>query len=61
LVLEIKGVKNITGVSGDAVGVVAVPEKKVEPPPSDSLKRAGRRDSAAPNAPQPKPPAPPRK
>ena len=61
LVLEIKGVRNITGVSGDAVGVVAVPEKKVEPPPSDSLKRAGRHDSAAPNAPQPKPPAPPRK
>jgi hypothetical protein len=57
-VLEVKGVRNVTGVAGDAVGVVAVPEKKVVPPPSDSLPRAGRRDSAAPNAPQRKPPTP---
>jgi hypothetical protein len=56
LVLEIRGVKNITGVAGDAVGVVAVPEKKAAPPPSDSLRKAGRRDSAAPKPPERKPP-----
>ncbi len=44
LALEIRGVKNVTGVSGNAVGVVAVPEKpKVDP--LDSLKRAQPRDS----------------
>jgi hypothetical protein len=56
LVLEIRGVRNITGVAGDAVGVVAVPEKKIAPPPSDSLRGAGRRDSAAPKPPQRRPP-----
>ena len=56
LVLEIRGVRNVTGVAGDAVGVVAVPEKKAAPPPSDSLRKAGRRDSAAPKPPERKPP-----
>ena len=61
LVLEIRGVKNVTGVAGDAVGVVAIPEKKAAPPPSDSLRKAGRRDSAAPKVPPLKPPTPPTK
>jgi len=61
LVLEIRGVRNVTGVVGDAVGVVAVPEKKATPPPSDSLRKAGRRDSAAPKVPVRKPPTPPTK
>jgi hypothetical protein len=42
--LEIRGVKNVTGVAGNAVGVVAVPEKaKVDP--NDSLKAGQPRDS----------------
>jgi Big-like domain-containing protein len=60
LVLEIKGVRNITGVAGDAVGVVAVPEKPATPPPSDTLRGPGRRDSTAPRTPSRNPP-PPRK
>ena len=44
LALEIRGVKNVTGVAGNAVGVVAVPEKpKVDP--KDSLKAGQPRDS----------------
>jgi hypothetical protein len=42
LVLEVRGVKNITGVPGNPVGVVAVPEKKPETAPADSLRRSGR-------------------
>ena len=61
LVLEIRGVRNVTGVPGDVVGVVAVPEKKAAPPPSDSLRAPGRRDSAAPKVPARKPPTPPTK
>jgi hypothetical protein len=61
LVLEIRGVKNVTGVAGDAVGVVAVPEKKATPPASDSLRKAGRGDSAAPKLPARKPPTAPTK
>jgi hypothetical protein len=45
LVVEVRGVRNITGVAGDAVGVVAVPEKKPEPAAGDTLRRAGPRDS----------------
>jgi hypothetical protein len=38
LAIEVRGVKNVSGVAGNAAGVVAVPEKpKVEP--GDSLKR----------------------
>jgi hypothetical protein len=61
LVLEIRGVRNVTGVAGDVVGVVAVPEKKAAPSPSDSLRGPGRRDSAAPKVPARKPPTPPTK
>ena len=53
MALEVRGVKNVTGVSGNAVGVVAVPEKpKAEPKdsvkgrqPRDSLGRRQPRDS----------------
>jgi hypothetical protein len=51
LVLEVRGVKNITGIAGTAVGVVAVPEKKPEPPPGDTLRGPGRRDSTLPKQP----------
>jgi hypothetical protein len=44
MALEVRGVKNVTGVAGNAAGVVAVPEKpKVEA--KDSLKGAQTRDS----------------
>lgn len=44
LALEVRGVKNVTGVAGNAVGVVAVPEKpKVQP--KDSLRRGQPRDT----------------
>ena len=50
LALEVRGVKNVTGVAGDAVGVVAVPEKpKVEP--KDSVKGRQPRDSLGRRAP----------
>ena len=58
LALEIRGVKNVTGVAGNAVGVVAVPEKpKVDPRDSlkaglDTLKRRQPGDSARPTAPR---------
>jgi hypothetical protein len=58
LVVEVRGVKNITGVVGDAVNVIAVPEKKPEPTPGDSLRAAGRRDSTGKRTPQPKPTTP---
>jgi hypothetical protein len=44
LALEIRGVKNVTGVAGNAVGVVAVPEK-AKADSSDSLKTGTPRDS----------------
>jgi hypothetical protein len=69
LALEVRGVKNVTGVAGNAVGVVAVPEKpKVEPKdsvrgrqprdslraqPRDSLKRRQPGDSLRPTNPRP--------
>jgi hypothetical protein len=44
MVLEVRGVKNVTGVAANAVGVVAVPEPpKVSP--SDSVKRKQARDT----------------
>ena len=44
MALEVRGVKNVTGVAGNAAGVVAVPEKpKVEA--KDSLRGAQTRDS----------------
>jgi Big-like domain-containing protein len=45
LVLEVRGVRNVTGVAGNAVGVVAVPEKKPPPAKVDSVARKTRRDS----------------
>ena len=63
LVVEVRGVRNITGVAGNAVGVIAVPEKKPEPAPGDSLRpgRPGaRRDSTSKRPPQAKPSTPPR-
>jgi hypothetical protein len=60
MALEVRGVKNVTGVAGNAVGVVAVPEKpKVEPndsvkgrQPRDSLKRRQPGDSLRPTNPR---------
>jgi Big-like domain-containing protein len=60
LVLEVRGVRNVSGVAGNAVGVVAVPEKP-KPTPGDSLKVQGRRDSTRARTPGRQPPAPPRK
>jgi Bacterial Ig-like domain/Carboxypeptidase regulatory-like domain len=60
LVLELRGVRNVSGVAGNPVGVVTVPEKP-KPTGKDSLRARTRTDStkAAP-APQRPPPAPPR-
>jgi len=44
MALEVRGVKNVTGAAGNAVGVVAVPEKP-KPEPKDSLKGRQPRDS----------------
>jgi hypothetical protein len=60
MAIEIRGVRNITGVTGTAAGVVAVPEKpKVDPKDSikavqtrDSLKRGQPRDSLRPTNPK---------
>ena len=60
LALEVRGVKNVSGVAGNAVGVVAVPEKpKAEPKdsvkgrqPRDSLKRRQPGDSVRPTNPR---------
>jgi hypothetical protein len=60
LVLEVRGIRNVNGVAGNAVGVVAVPEKP-KPAAADSAKVKGRRDSAAARVPSRPPPAPPRK
>jgi hypothetical protein len=59
LVIEIRGVRNVTGVAGTAVGVVAVPERP-KPTARDTSRAAGRRDSAAARTPQ-RPPPPPRR
>jgi hypothetical protein len=60
LVLEVRGVRNVNGVAGSPVGVVAVPEKpKVSA--ADSLKAKGRRDSTRVREPTRQPPTPPRK
>jgi hypothetical protein len=64
LVLEIRGVRNVTGAAGNPVGVVAVPEKpKPEPKLQirDTTKVKGRRDSSAVKPPRPQPQTPPRK
>ncbi len=57
LVVEIRGVRNVTGVSGNAVGVVAVPEKT--PPPGAPTTGRGRRDTTRTRTPPTQPaPAP---
>jgi hypothetical protein len=61
LVVEVRGVKNITGVAGTPVAVIAGPEKKPEAPARDSLRRAGRRDSTAKRTPPLTPEPPPRR
>jgi Big-like domain-containing protein len=60
LALEVRGVKNVSGVAGNAVGVVAVPEKpKAEP--KDSVKGRQPKDSLGRgqpgNSPKPRQPA----
>jgi hypothetical protein len=57
LVLEVRGVRNVNGVAGDAVGVVAVPEKP-KPVPADTGKARGRRDSVGAQPPRRQPPSP---
>jgi hypothetical protein len=44
LVVEVRGIRNVTGVAGNPVGVVAVPEK-AKPAARDSAQARGRRDS----------------
>jgi hypothetical protein len=58
LVLEIRGVRNVTGVAGTAVGVLAVPEKRA---PSDSLRAPGRRDTTRARPPERRLPTPSRR
>jgi hypothetical protein len=60
LVLEVRGVRNVTGVAGNAVGVVAVPEKP-KPAARPANQAPGRRDSAAPRPPAQQPTTPPRR
>jgi hypothetical protein len=59
LVLEIRGVRNITGASGTAVGVIAVPEKP-KPTPRDTSRAPGRRDTTKARPPARPTPTPPR-
>ena len=59
LVLELRGVKNVSGVAGNPVGVVAVPEKP-KPTGKDSLRARSRADSTKAAPPRRPPPAPPR-
>lgn len=60
LVLEVRGIRNVNGVAGSAVNVVAVPEKR-KPTPGDTLKAQGRRDTTRARTPGRPPPAPPRR
>jgi hypothetical protein len=60
LVLEIRGVRNVTGVAGTAVGVVAVPEK-AKPTGKPTDRAPTRRDTAGVRAPAPQRPAPSRR
>ncbi len=58
LVLEIRGVRNVTGIAGTAVGVVAVPEKTKTTPQDTTKKRAVRDTTHKPQARPPAQPAP---
>ena len=60
LVLEIRGVRNVTGVLGDAVGVIAVPEKP-KPTARDTSRAAARRDTTKARPRTRQPPTPPRR
>jgi hypothetical protein len=60
LALEVRGVRNVNGIAGNAVGVVAVPEK-AKPAAGDTLRLPGRRDSAGVREPRRQPPPPPRR
>jgi hypothetical protein len=71
LVLEVRGVRNVSGVAGTAVGVVAVPERPKTTPGDttrardttrtrDTTRARTRRDSGAVRPPR-QPPAPPRR
>jgi Bacterial Ig-like domain len=67
LVLEVRGVRNVTGVTGNAVGVLAVPEKpkaqtktQAKPQARDTTRVKGRRDTTV-VRPGLQPPARPRK
>ena len=59
LVLDVRGVRNVTGVAGDATGVVAAPDKP-KPEAKDTTAVRQPRDSLAPRKPT-RPPTPPRK
>jgi hypothetical protein len=60
MVLELRGLKNVSGVVGNPVGVVAIPEKP-KPTGKDSLRTRNRTDSTrATPAPRRPPTAPPR-
>jgi hypothetical protein len=59
LVLEVRGVRNVTGVAGTAVGVIAVPERP-KPTARDTARAAGRRDTTRARPPARQPPTPPR-
>jgi hypothetical protein len=60
LVLEVRGIRNVTGVAGTAVGVLAVPER-TKPTTGDSAQVRGRRDSTGARVPGRRPQAPPRR
>lgn len=60
LVLEVRGVRNVTGVAGTAVGVVAVPEKP-KPTAKPVAPPGARRDTTRARTPERQPPARPRR
>jgi hypothetical protein len=59
LVLEIRGLRNVTGVAGTAVGVIAVPERP-KPAARDTAGAGGRRDTTRARPPARQPSTPPR-
>ena len=59
LVLEVRGLRNVSGAAGTAVGVIAVPERP-KPTARDTSRAAGRRDTTPARPPARKPAAPPR-
>jgi hypothetical protein len=59
LVLEVRGVRNVTGAAGTAVGVIAVPERP-KAAARDTAQAAGRRDTSRTRPPARQPSTPPR-